>query len=126
MPKAFSKDLRERIVKAYNDGKGTIADMSDMFNVSKESVNKFLKISRTTGDLTPGQSTGRPPFLTENRLKIIKQIVLSAPEDRLEDYCVKFKKETGLYIPKSTLWDACQILNIRRKKKFFCSRTRTL
>ena len=125
MPKALSKDLRERIVKAYNDGIGTISSIAKLFDVSIRSVNKYLSLHRTTGDLTPGKSTGRPLFLTEERLKIIKKIVLTKADNRLEDYCAEFKRKTGVAIPKSTLWDGCKMLNINRKKKFFRSRTGT-
>jgi transposase len=125
VPKAYSKDLRERVVKSYNDGVGTIPQIAKLFNISVRTVNKYLNVHRTTGDLAPGKSTGRPPFLTEDKLKIIKKIILSKPDDRLEDYCITFEKTVGVSIPKSTFWDACQILNIKRKKKFFCGRTRT-
>ena len=126
MGKPFSKDLRERVVKAYIDGVGTIPQIAKLFNISTTSVNKYLQIYRANGDLTPGKSTGRPPFLTEDRLKVIQHIVLATPDDRLEDYCLKFEQETGEPIPKSTLWDACQILNLKRKKKAFLQKNKTV
>ena len=126
MPKAYSKDLRERIVLSYNNGEGTIEKIAKTFKLSGRTVSKYLKLHRTTGDLTPGQSTGRPKFLTDEVLTIIEEIVLQKPDARLEDYCEKFLQQTGTLIPKSTLWDACQILNINRKKKFFCHRAGSL
>lgn len=117
MPKAFSKDLRERVVTAYNNGVGTISKIAEMFSLGKSTVEKYLNISRNTGDLTPGKSTGRPPFLDENHLSIIKEIVLSSPDKTLQEYCIAFEKLTGKNIPKSTLWDACEFLDLRRKKR---------
>lgn len=118
MPKAFSKDLRERVVQAYYNDVGTIPEIAELFGLGKSTVSKYLSIYRDTGDLTPGKSTGRPVILNDQHLAIIKEIVLSAPDQRLQDYCVSFEKATGMPIAKSTLWDACQFLDLRRKKKF--------
>jgi transposase len=117
MPKAFSKDLRERVVVAYNSGVGTIPKIAELFNLGKSTVGKYLSVYRATGDLTPGKSTGRPSVLNKQHLSIIKKIVLSAPDKTLQDYCIDFEKATGMNIAKSTLWDACKLLDIRRKKR---------
>jgi len=124
MPKAFSKDLRERVVAAYNSGVGTIPKIAELFNLGKSTVNKYLSVYRNTGDLTPGKSTGRPTILDEQHLSIIKKIILSEPDKRLQDYCIAFKKATGMNIPKSTLWDACQLLDLRRKKRVSTQRNK--
>lgn len=119
MPVAFSKDLRESIVNAYKNGVGTMAKVAKLFGVSERSVAKFYALDKDHGDLTPGKATGRPPLLNDSNLSIIKMIVLSHPSGRLIDYCERFEKKTGLVISKSCLWDACNILNLRRKKKVF-------
>jgi len=106
MSKAFSKDLRERVVSAYNSGVGTIPKIAELFNLGKSTVDKYLSIYRNTGDLTPGKSTGRPAILDEKHLSIVKKMVLAAPDQRLQDYCIAFEKKTGINIGKSTLWDA--------------------
>jgi transposase len=117
MSKAFSKDLRDRVVEAYKNGVGTISEVAELFSLGKSTVDKYLSIFRNTGDLTPGKSTGRPAILNEQHLSIIKEIVLSAPDQRLQDYCITFEKTTGMKIAKSTLWDACKFLDLRRKKR---------
>ena len=119
MTQPFSKDLREAVVTAYTNGVGTITEVAQIFSISKSSVNKYLYIARNDGDLTPKTPTGRPPLLTEENLQIIKEIILSSPSERLVDYCEKFEEQTGIAISKSCLWVACQILNIKRKKKVF-------
>lgn len=56
MSKSFSKDLRERIVAAYYDGVGTIHKIAKLFNLGKSTVDKYLSIHSSTGDLKPGKS----------------------------------------------------------------------
>lgn len=72
MAAPFSKDLRGKIVYAYNNGTGTIATVAELFGVSVRSVAKFLAIARDQRDLTPKKSTGRPPLLTAKNLATIK------------------------------------------------------
>ena len=120
MPQAYSKDLRERVVQSYNEGLGTISQIAKLFKIGSRTVDKYLRLHRTIGDLSVGKSTGRPKFLTDEVLSVIKEIVLQNPDERLEDYCEEFMQRTGTPIPKSTLWDGCQILNINRKKNIFC------
>ena len=125
MPKAFSKDLRERVVQAYNKGSDTIQVTADLFGISKSSVEKYLRISRKNGDLTPIKPSGRPPILNKSNLNRLKMIVLSSPDKRLIDYSRTFEKKTGIHLPISTLWDACKSLNIRRKKRVFTQKSKS-
>ncbi len=120
---AFTKDLRERAVKAYLNGLGTLDEVANIFDIGRSTLEKYLRIYRRHGDLTPGKSSGRPRIFTDEHLAVLKQLILSSPSARLVDYCFEFEKKTGIKISKSTIWDACQQLNIRRKKKLLSSRT---
>jgi transposase len=54
---AYSIDLRQRVVTAYEQGYGSIAAIAERFSVGLGFVNKkMLSLKRTTGDLAP-----RPP-----------------------------------------------------------------
>ncbi len=116
---AFSKDLREKIVSAYHNGIGTIVEVAEIFGITARTVSKYLALDRKSGDLTPGKSPGRPAILTDRNLSIIKDIILATPSGTLFNYCDAFEKETGIVISKSSMGNACHILNLRRKKKFF-------
>lgn len=117
MTRAFSKELRERIVGAYLRGVGTIDELALIFEVSPRSVARYLAIDRTTGDLTPRKHTGRPPILDDMNLSIIKSIILSNSDGTLQDYCDEFKKCTDIEITIVSMHNACKKLNIRRKKR---------
>ena len=123
MSKSFSKDLRERVVAAYYNGVGTIPKIARLFNLGKSTVDKYLNIHRSTGDLTPGKSTGRPPVLDEKHLSTIKEIVLSSPDKTLQDYCIAFEKLTGKNIPKSLYGMLANFLIFVEKKEFLRQRT---
>lgn len=124
MTKAVSKEVREKIVQAYNKGGRKQSEIAEIFGVSERSVRKYLRQDRETGDLSPYKQTGRPRIITEANLAIIKDMVESNPDFRLIDYRDELYNRTGISVTLVTIHNACNELNLRRKKKFFCSRTR--
>ena len=77
----------------------------------------YIEKDKKDGDLTPGKAKGRPPIIDDCNLAIIKEIILSHPSGTLFEYCDSFEEKTGIRISKSCMWDACNTLNLRRKKK---------
>lgn len=119
MPKAYSKDLREKIVDAYNKGLGSFQYIADVFSVSKGVVKKYVRLFRNNLDLTPGKSTGRTPIIAEQELSIINEIVINDTDKTLEEYCEILNKKTGVLIGKSSMERAFKKLKITRKKKSY-------
>jgi transposase len=58
--KAYSQDLRERIVQAVDEGK-TQAEAAQIFKVSRKTVERYIKQRREKGHLLPNPIPGRPP-----------------------------------------------------------------
>lgn len=119
MTRPLSIEVREAIVNAYNNGLGTVHEIAKIFSTTSRSVFRYLKQKRETGDLSPEPIPGRPPILTKENLAIIKKIVLSNNDETLEQYRDQFYKETGINVTIVTIYNACTILNLRRKKKAF-------
>ena len=46
---AYSLDLRERVVSAYEKGGGTLAEIAAQFSVGQTFVKKMLRQKRETG-----------------------------------------------------------------------------
>jgi transposase len=125
MANPLSRELREKIVSAYERGMGTIKEVAEIFDVTPRTVAKYLQIHRETGDLTPKPLPGRPPILTEENLDVIKKIILSNKDGTLHDFRDAFANTTGIYVAISTIQNACNKLDFRLKKKFLRARTRT-
>ena len=119
MANPLSKELREKIVIAYEKGLGTIKEVAEMFDITPRTVAKYLQIFRETGDLTPKPLPGRPPILTNENLDIIKKIIILNKDGTLQDFRDSFKEKTGIHIAISTMQNACDKLNMNRKKKVF-------
>ncbi|MEO1271441.1 MAG: hypothetical protein AAFX99_25385 [Myxococcota bacterium] len=58
MPAPIQLDLRRRIVKAYKAGHGSYETLAEIFDVSKQSVQEFVRLDRI-GQLAPKPNTGR-------------------------------------------------------------------
>ena len=116
MAKALSKELREKIVGAYERGFGTIKEVAEIFTINERTVAKYLQIYREIGDLTPKPLPGRPPILTNENLEVIKEIIILNKDGTLQDFRDAFKIITGIHVAISTLQNACDKLSMNRKK----------
>lgn len=117
MTRPLSIEVRKAIINAYKTGLGTVSEIAKVFSTSSRSIFRYLKQQRDTGDLSPDVSPGRPPILTNENLAIIKKIILSHPDETLEQYRSRFYDKTGIDVTIVTIFNACSILDLRRKKK---------
>jgi transposase len=58
--KPYSIELREKIVKIYEQGDTSIRKVAARFDVSKGFVQKILKQKQTTGHVQPKQLSWKP------------------------------------------------------------------
>jgi transposase len=117
MTRAVSKEVREKIIRSYELGVGTIDEIAHIFELHPRTIAKYLQIHRDGKDLSPKPHTGRPPVITNDELGIIKSIVMSNKDGTLQNYADAFKEKTGIEVTYVTIYFACKKLNIRRKKR---------
>jgi transposase len=73
---AYSLDLRRRVVRAYEQGHGSIAEIAEQFSVNAGFVKKMLRRWRSTGDLSPlPHGGGKPASLTaQRRARLLRKV----------------------------------------------------
>src|ERR1044072_5685733 len=59
--RAYSMDLRQKIVSAYEGGHGTLDDVADTFEVGRRTVARFLSLARAGESLWPKPHGGGYP-----------------------------------------------------------------
>ena len=64
MTRAYSNDLRQRVVDAVLEG-ASCAAASEQFGVSKSSAIKWVRLFHRTGSVAPGKMGGHRPILLE-------------------------------------------------------------
>ena len=119
MPKAYSTDLRERIVEAYYQSDESVDKIAMRFNVGRKTIYRYVNQKETTGDLTAGVGDGRPSILGAEEHAFIKEQVRKTPDIELESLCEEVGKKFGKWVSVSTMCRHCQELDLRRKKLSF-------
>jgi transposase len=114
---AYSLDLRRRVVRAYEQGHGSIAEIAERFSVSTGFVKKMLRQWRSTGDLSPlphggGKPRSLPHALRQKlRRKVQKQEDISLAE--LQGF-LQEEEQTSVHL--STVSRTLKELGLPRKK----------
>ncbi|WP_445247346.1 helix-turn-helix domain-containing protein [Microcoleus sp. OTE_8_concoct_300] len=115
--KAYSLDLREKIVTAHMSEKMSIRKVATRFSVSKSLVQKLVKQQQIEGNLQPKQS-GKPQFshLTNAEVEV-KALVAEHPDATLVELCELFAIKTGNWVSRTAMCRGLQKLGLHRKKK---------
>jgi transposase len=72
--KAYSEDLRQKVVEATERGVPK-AQAARLFNLSLSSVKRYARLARRGGSLAPGKGSGRPPKIDEGAKKLLEKDV---------------------------------------------------
>ena len=113
--KAYSVDLRKRIVEAVNEKGLSKTAVAELYGVGRATVYRYLDLGRE-GDLSPKVRPGQSPRLDEAGCqKLLEQ--LEANNDlSLEEHAGKFSEEHGVELKKSSIANYFARLGVRRKK----------
>ena len=123
--KAYSLDLRQKIVDAYAEGKLSQRQLAKQFRVALSFVEKLLKQQRETGNLAPKKRLNQTPTkLNDEQLQVLEQLVEENNDATLEELRYQLKQKTGVLIGRSTVDRMLTKLNLTVKKNTASQRTR--
>ena len=115
--RAYSTDLRERIVLAYESDEGTLDEIAATFAVGRCTVARMLKLYRAGESLAPKlHGGGCPSSLDERALRLLSAQVQAQPDARLAELAAFLKRTAGVQVHLSTVCRALQKLDLPRKK----------
>ena len=116
--KAYSLDLRQRVLSAALRGDRTIPEVAEMFGVSTAFVNKMLRLHRAAVDLAPRpHGGGYPARLLPRHEKLLRSEVRRRKDSTLEELRAHLEERGGLSVSASTVSRALIRLGLGRKKK---------
>lgn len=113
--KAYSEDLRERIVEAVERGKHP-QQVAEMFSVSPSSVQRFVRQQREQGHLRFQLPPGRPRTLSADHERVLAEQVQAHSKASLEEHAAKLAEATGQQVSSMTVQRTLARLGITRKK----------
>jgi transposase len=116
--RAYSIDLRQRVVTAVEAGEGTIAQVAARFQVGQTFVKKMLRQWRERDDLTPRpHGGGATASLGTQHLQKLAQQVKKEPDATLEELCQFLGETAQVRVSEATVCRALQRLHLPRKKR---------
>ena|SRR5690242_10542453 len=116
--KAYSLDLRQRVVQAYEQGQSSIAEVAEQFRVSPSFVKKMLRQWRQTADLAPRpHGGGKPASLSQSQRQLLKRKVKERGDISLAELQQALLEEASLSVHLSTISRALSGLGLPRKKR---------
>ncbi|MHC5848741.1 helix-turn-helix domain-containing protein [Nostoc sp.] len=115
--KAYSMDLREKIVAAHIHEKISIRKVAIIFDVSKSLVQKLVKQQQVDGNLQP-KPRGKPQFshLTNAEVEL-RELVAENHDATLVELCELFAVKTGNWVSRTAMCRSLQKLGLNRQKK---------
>ena len=117
--KAYSLDLREKILTAYYQKEGSIRQLAQRFKVSARFVGELVSRFRRTGSYAPKpHGGGNPPRIHRSRYETLAALVHQYPDATLQELCCHLEEECQVTATKSSMQRTLVKMQLTRKKRF--------
>jgi len=118
--KAYSQDLRERVIAVYQEEKSTMKEVAKRFAVSRSWVNNLVQRQKQTGSVAAKpHGGGAVAKVTATHYPILEEIIDGQNDLTLIEISQRFAEKTGVKVSQSTICRALQEIELTRKKKLF-------
>jgi transposase len=115
--KAYSVDLRQKIIDVYNSDNLSQRQLAQRFRVTLSFIQKLVKQYRKTGNIAPKVRIEQTPTkLKAENLNVLQELVNANNDATLEELRHQLAQKTGILIGRSTVDRMLKRLNITRKK----------
>jgi transposase len=114
--KAYSVDLRERVLAALDRGMPR-AEVVRTFQVSLASIKRWLAARRDTGDFSPQRPNGgSEATITQDHHEQLRAQVAAFPDATLAEHASRWNTAHATTISHWTVGRAIRALGLTRKK----------
>jgi transposase len=111
--KPYSLDLREKILHAYDEHRGSQRALAALFGVSRAFVEKLVQRRRSTGQIAPRpHAGGRKPSCDQAALAVVRQGLQEQTDATLAELCARLGQRRGLWVSVSTISRLLNAINI--------------
>ncbi len=100
--KAYSEDLRRRVIAAVDGGMPRSA-AARVFGVSRATVKRYLALRRQTGTLSPRPRRGPPPVKTTALVAALPPRLEAEPAATLAEHCAWYEQVAGTRVSDATM-----------------------
>jgi transposase len=126
MPRAYTADLRERVLLACGQGGLSRAAVAALFRVGESTVHRWLRAWREEGRREAKPHAGGPAAkLDEAARGKLRELVAEADDLTLGEYAARLAERAGPKVSAPTLCRTLKRLGLVRKKRPFGPPSRT-
>lgn len=113
--KAYSQDLRERVLRAVDQGR-TRAEIVQLFGISLATLKRYIKQQREEGHVRPKAIPGHPPKKRAQVEAGVRSQLQEHDDATLEQHCAMWEQTHGERVSRWTMSRAIEKLGWTRKK----------
>ncbi len=114
--KAYSEDLRERVIRAVEAGRPR-EEVAARFEVSVPTIERWVRLKRETGGLVRRPVPGAVAVKTVGLLAGLPERLAEHADARLADHCSWWRDVSGWEVSTATMSRAIARLGWTRKKR---------
>jgi transposase len=115
---AYSVDLRERVVSAFDRAGMTDQEAAALFKIGEATVRRWKRLKRETGALLRRPvGGGNPPRVAPEQYEMVRAIVEEQPDLTDQEVAWEFHRRTGRSVSRSSMNRTLQRLELTRKKR---------
>lgn len=115
--RAYSIDLRERIVGAVREEKQPVSVVARLFRVCRATVTAYLEQLDTEGHLRAKTSPGRPREIAPADEPALVAQLEATPDATLQEHCDEWERQHGVRVSVATMQRAITRVDWRLKKR---------
>ena|SRR5215207_7133803 len=117
MPRAYSTDLRERALAAYEAREGSQARVAERYRIGERTLSGWLRAAREEGRRAPKPCRGGTRPAGGEAAATLAALVRERNDATLAEYAALLAGRTGIERSPSALCRALKALGLVRKKR---------
>jgi transposase len=114
--KAYSEDLRQKVVQAVHERGTSKSEAARLFSISLSSVKRYTRLADRGESLTPRKGGGRPPIADDATRKLLEEDIRTRPTATVADRRNFLESFAGKSLSESTLRRLLKRMGFSRKK----------
>ena len=114
--KAYSEDLRQKVVEAVEQRGTSKSEVARLFSISLSSVKRYTRLASRGEPLTPRKGGGRPPKADELTRKLLEEDIRTRPAATVEERRHFLHTMAGKSLSEPTLRRLLKRMGFSRKK----------
>jgi transposase len=114
--RAYSTDLKERLVRVVADGQ-PMREAARRFDVAVNTVKRAVLQARATGSLERHPIPGRPRVISREQEAALRARLAAASDATVLEHCAWWTEQTGQQLSEATMWRAIRRLGWTHKKR---------